>query len=401
VIAVALEYHWREFTLVALLFSTLFAAIANISYVPVVLKGTLKNAGPSLAHTGFALVLLGALISTSRQNEVSRNARNMDLRFLSDEFSNSTDVLLYRGDTVRMGEHYVHYRGKRKDGVNLMYEMDYFRIVPNLYHAGDTARIGGSLFRARDEHQAGPEFLVQQPDHWEALEQYTKRDLWHAREWSPTRPGERVFGLEPFVQINPRFGNVAEPSTKHWPTRDLYTHVRYADLALDPDTLADGSILPDDAWMPDRLYEKHVGDTIITPTSVVIIDSVYTVRDSATKAMLGEQYTVFAAMLRIRDLYNPDRWFEAKPLVIYANGQPVAGRAAEIAPLRIKYSLATVDGNALGLNVAESEFLVMQAIVFPGINILWIGCVLLALGTAIAIRQRIKSSGTAKQEAIT
>ena len=55
-----------------------------------------------------------------------------------------------------------------------------------------------------------------------------------------------------------------------------------------------------------------------------MIDSVYTVRDSVTKAMLGERYTVYAAKLRIRDLYQADRWFEARPQVIYANGQPVA-----------------------------------------------------------------------------
>ncbi|MBK9628712.1 MAG: hypothetical protein IPO56_13725 [Flavobacteriales bacterium] len=39
--------------------------------------------------------------------------------------------------------------------------------------------------------------------------------------------------------------------------------------------------------------------------------------------------------------------------------------------------------------MAEAEFLVLQAIVFPGINILWIGCVLMFLGTFMAVRQRI------------
>jgi len=58
--------------------------------------------------------------------------------------------------------------------------------------------------------------------------------------------------------------------------------------------------------------------------------------------------------------------------------------------LRIKYSLATVDGNKVGLNVAEAEFVVMQAIIFPGINLLWTGCVLMFLGTFMAVRQRIK-----------
>lgn len=392
ILTYALGYQWREFTLVALLFTTCFAALANIGYVPLVLKGNLKNAGPSVAHTGFALVLLGALISTSRSDAVSSNARNMDLRYLSEEFSNSEDILLYRGDTVRMADHYVRYRSKSQDGVNLRYAMDYFAVKPRTYHKGDTVRIGGSLFLAKDDHQAGLEFLEQQPAHWDELRNYTKRQLWHAREWNPTAPGDSLFALEPFIQVNPRFGNVAEPSTRHWPGRDLYTHLRYADLAIDPDTLVDGRIVPDDLWMPDRPYEKQVGDTVVTPTSVVIIDSLYTVRDSATKAMLGERYTVYAAMLRIRDLYNPDRWFEARPMVIYADGQPVAGRAAEVAPLRIKYGLATVDGDKLTLNVAEAEFVVMHAIVFPGINVLWIGCVLLALGTGMAVWQRVRGT---------
>jgi cytochrome c-type biogenesis protein CcmF len=187
-------------------------------------------------------------------------------------------------------------------------------------------------------------------------------------------------------------GNVAEPSTKHWLHRDLYTHIRYGDLSTESDSIAEG-------WMPDRLYEKTIGDTIVTPTSIVIIDSVYTVRDSATKAMLGERYTVYAAKLRIRDLYRADRWFDARPLVIYADGEAVAGKAAELESLRMRYGLATVVGDLndqqslkLGINVAEAEFVVMQALMFPGINILWLGCVLLALGSGMAVWQRVRNS---------
>jgi cytochrome c-type biogenesis protein CcmF len=399
---VVLKYSLAELNLIALFFSTAFAVTANVLYVPTILKGKLKNAGASVAHVGFGLVLLGALISTSRQDEVSRNTRNMDLRFLNEGFNNSEDILLYRGDTVLMGEHFVHYREKRKESVNLYYEMDYFAAVPRQYQAGDTVRVGEMLFRARADHQAGTFFLEDQPKQWDPLEVFSKRELWHAQDWSSSTPGEQVFALEPFVQINPRFGNVAEPSTKHWPARDLYTHVRYADLDVASDTA-------DDAWMPERLYDKHIGDTIITPTALAIIDSVSIVKDSVTKSMLGERYTVYAAHLRIRDLYQRDRWFTARPLVIYADGAPVASKAAELEGLRIKYDLATIaeeaptmghggpipgtGGMKVGVNVAEAEFLVMQAIVFPGINILWIGCVLLFLGSGMAVWQRVKGDG--------
>lgn len=404
---IVLAYTLAELQLIALLFSTAFAVVANLLYVPTVLKGKLKNAGASIAHVGFGLVLLGALISTSRQNEVSRNTRNMDLRFLNEGFDNSEDILLYRGDTVLMGEHFVHYREKRQEQVNLYYEMDYFAVEPRKYEAGDTVRVGEMLFTARSAHVAGKFFLEDQPKYWDPLETFTKRELWHTRDWSSSTPGAQVFELAPFVQLNPRFGNVAEPSTKHWPTRDLYTHVRYADLTVASDTA-------DDAWMPERLCNKQVGDTIITPTALAIIDSVTIVQDSVTKKMLGERFTVYAAHLRIRDLYQRDRWFAARPLVIYGDGQPVASKPAELEGLRIKYDVETVDMNTeptmghggpipgtgkvkVGINVAEAEFLVMQAIVFPGINILWIGCVLLFLGSLLAVWQRVKTGGTRKK----
>jgi len=405
-----LQYRLAELNLIALFFSTAFAVVANALYIPTVVKGGLKNGGPSIAHVGFALVLLGALISTSRQNEVSRNTRNMDLRFLNEAFNNNEDILLYRGDTVRMGEHYVRYKDKTQKAVDMVFNMEYFAVEPRTYHTGDTARVGEMLFRAKTDHQAGKFFLEDQPAHWEPLETFPQRVLWHAREWSSTRPGAPVFQLAPFVQLNPRFGNVAEPSTKHWPDRDLYTHVRYADLAMASDTA-------DDLWMPDRLYEKQVGDTIITPSALAIIDSVSTVKDSVTRQMLGERYTVYAVHLRVRDLYQRDRWFEARPLVIYSEGQVVAGKAAELPALRIKYGLASVElvpasptghGTSsptaekevlkIGLNVAESEFLVMQAIIFPGINILWIGCVLMFLGTLLAVVQRVRNGGRKKTE---
>lgn len=389
---VLLKYQFSELELIALCFATSFAFVANASYIGRVLKGDLSKAGPSVAHVGFALIMLGALISTSRQNEVSRNTKGMDLRYLNEGFSNSSDILLYRGDTVRMGEFYVHYREKSQEAHNLIYEMDYFTVEPRFYQAGDTVRVGDILMRARDDHYAADNYLKDMQEHWEALENYNRSAFWNARDWEPTEPGDLQFDLAPFVQLNERMGNVAEPSTKHWLHRDLYTHIRYADLETVKDTANDG-------WMPDRLYEKHVGDSIITPTSLVIIDSVYTVRDSVTRSMLGERYTVYAAKLRVRDLYRPDRWFEARPLVIYADGEPVAGKSAELKPLRIRYGLASVEpdthghgGLMLNLNVAEAEFVVMQAIIFPGINLLWIGCVLLFLGTFMAVWNRVRNS---------
>lgn len=380
-----MDYRLVEGNLVALLFASWFAVLANLLYIPLLLRGKLAKAGPSIAHVGFAMILLGALISMSRQQIISHNTSGPVLSFLNEDFNDGKDMLLYVGDTVPVGEFYVTFKGKRQEGVNLKYHMDYFGAVPQQYQAGDTVRVRNSLFVAKNDHVAGKQFLPDQPAHWAPLETFTRNELWDAPFWTPRHPGPKEFELAPMVQLNPRFGNVAEPSTKHWPQRDLYTHIRYAKL----DTAADG-------FMPSRLYEKAVGDTIVTPTCVILIDSIRAVQDSVTKARLGPDFTVYFLDMRVRDLYDEHRWFSAQPVVIYHNGQNVGSKGFEIPELNVKFDLASVDGDRVGVEVSEREFVIMQAIIFPGINILWIGCILMALGTLVAVRQRVRGKGSGK-----
>ncbi len=374
-----LEYRWFEANLVAMLFATTFAVLANALYIPQVLKWKIGPAGPAIAHTGFGLLLLGALISMSREEKISRNTAGPVLSYLNKEFNDGQDMLLYMGDTVPVGDFFVTFRDKHQERVNLHYNMDYFEAVPRLYHAGDTVRVRSMLFIARNDHQAGEVFLLDQPGHWEPLETFTRSQLWRAKNWSAREPGEKQFSLAPMVQLNPRFGNVAEPSTQHWLHRDLYTHIRYAKL----DTTADG-------YMPSRLYEKNIGDTIITPMCVIFLDSMRTVRDSVTMARLGPDFTVYVMNMRVRDLYDEHRWFEAKPLVIYHGNEPVGNKGFELPDLNVKLELATVKGDQIGVEVSEREFVIMQAIVFPGINILWLGLVLMTLGSFHSVRHRIR-----------
>ncbi|MGB0916551.1 MAG: hypothetical protein ACPGU4_03080, partial [Flavobacteriales bacterium] len=38
------------------------------------------------------------------------------------------------------------------------------------------------------------------------------------------------------------------------------------------------------------------------------------------------------------------------------------------------------------------EFIVMQAMIFPWINILWAGCLVMVIGTIMAMRRRLKAA---------
>ena len=55
--------------------------------------------------------------------------------------------------------------------------------------------------------------------------------------------------------------------------------------------------------------------------------------------------------------------------------------------------------NKFEIEVSEKEgnareFIIMKAIIFPYINILWVGCLLMIIGTWIAIIKRIKKLRT-------
>jgi len=62
-----------------LLFTAVFAIIANFDYFIRVLKGKFSFSGASIAHIGFAFILLGTLISNANSRIISKNRLNIDL----------------------------------------------------------------------------------------------------------------------------------------------------------------------------------------------------------------------------------------------------------------------------------------------------------------------------------
>jgi cytochrome c-type biogenesis protein CcmF len=74
---------------------------------------------------------------------------------------------------------------------------------------------------------------------------------------------------------------------------------------------------------------------------------------------------------------------------------PIPGIVDELG-LRFTFSNLKVDEKKVEIKFAEhksriKDYIIMQAIIFPYINVLWIGIILMVLGTFIAVLQRIKS----------
>ena len=201
-----------------LLFSSIFAAVANANYMVLVLKGKIRKAGASVAHIGFALVMLGVLISTSKKDVISQNTSGKSIETLGEKFSDQDNILLTQGDTLRMGKYMVTYIGKRFEGINVKFDVDYF-----------TKDASGKL--------------------------------------------NKEFTLSPLVQLNPRMGNVAEPDTRHFATFDVYTHVTFAADLGNPKEKKEET---KDEYTAAKNYTIKKGDSIFSSNAIIIFDSLST-----------------------------------------------------------------------------------------------------------------------------
>ncbi len=88
--------------------------------------------------------------------------------------------------------------------------------------------------------------------------------------------------------------------------------------------------------------------------------------------------------------------YTAKPLFVIRNFS-VYTQDAEIPELGLKFNFSKIDPETgkIELSVSEKksnkrDFIIMKAIIFPGINILWMGCLLMIIGSVVAIRKRIR-----------
>lgn len=340
IISVVLKYGVQDIPYMLLLFSATFATVANGSYIVTVLKGKIPKAGASIAHIGFALILIGALVSTSRSEVISKNQSGVDL---GKEFPNNENILLTKGDTLAMGNYFVSYRGDSLSGVNI-----YHKVV---YLANNNGK-----------------------------------------------PGEYKFTLYPLIQTNPRMGNVAEPDTRHFLHKDIYTSIAYdSELQERERERTEGKKTTDqEGYTVAADAALSVGDTAFTSQNIVLLDSIKVSPVSQNMEELikkGEEITITA---KLRVLGIDGKVYPVAPKLILKGDDLTPGNET-MERLGLKFNFFGIDMEnnqpKAKIRIAEkkqsSPFVIMKAIVFPGINVLWMGCLIMVLGTVLAIFHRV------------
>lgn len=327
--------HYRNVMYMAMLFTTLFLISANLYYWMKMLKGKLKIAGASVAHIGFGMILLGAFLSTSKTQTISMNTSGTDVESLGEDgdFSNRENILMMKNDTLRMADYFVTYVGKRKEGVNVFYQVDYL-----------TKTVSGYKLE---------------------------------------------FSLYPRVQTNPRMGNVAEPDTRHFLHKDIYSFVTYAEIEVEEDTETQ------EEYKNTSTEQLAPGDTLFAGQALLIFNGFEREVDRDEYNLEADDIAVAA---NITALEISGKKTTLSPLYVIRDRMavPIPAEMKELG-FRLVINKVLPEEGKVEIALYEKpeayrEFIVMQAMIFPWINILWAGCVVMIIGTVMAIRRRLKSA---------
>lgn len=314
-----------------------FAFLANLDYIIQFVKTKWKLAGASIAHIGFSLIILGSVVAAGHKKIISQNSGFIDLQMLNEEFKNNENVMLPRNTAFPMGDYYVVYRGDTLRNNVAYYQVDYLR------------------------------------------------------KNAQTQQLEPAFTLYPKIITSRTMGNVAEPSTKHFLDKDIFTFVTYADLDRLKQRVNPG------AHKLEFNEPQHVSvekkDTIFGTNFYVIfngfeaLSSIDELDEHKSLNIKLRGVFIVKDLAGMSDTLRPI--FEVKDNYQYSNPA-----FSETSGLKISVE-KILDDKKIEVAIAElknhprNDFIIMQAIVFPGINILWVGCFLMVFGTALAVLRRL------------
>lgn len=149
-------------------FFILFALIASLTNM-MFQTSRPRNTAAIITHIGFALFLMGAVLTFSNSKVISANTSPYDLG--SNE-ANAENLLLMRSDTLYMEGFYVTYVKSSKEGNFTTYQVDFLKKNGSNYH--------------------------------------------------------KEFTLLPTINVHPRMGAVYNPATRHFLNRDYYTYIATA-----------------------------------------------------------------------------------------------------------------------------------------------------------------------------
>lgn len=318
-----------------LVYASVYAVVANGAYIITALKGKMRSAGASVAHLGFGLMLLGIVISTSKQKAISHDT----LGLIGNDYfpagsaeakTPGENVYLPRNVPMAMGNYMVTYEG---DSTAPKDPKRYYKV-----------------------------HYIEKNDQGEVVDNFT---------------------LYPDAFINPQGqeGLIANPDSKHYWNRDIFTYVT---SVFDPSKMKDTAKY--------KAYQVQPGDSIFFSTGFMVLENIVPNPQSPNYHPQPGDLAV-GAKLMVKD--KQGKTFSAMPIYYLRDSAyqyTVADTVSDLA-LYIRFDKILPEQKKIQLQVRQSgivnDYIVMKAYVFPFINVLWIGTLIMIIGFLMSIRKAI------------
>lgn len=167
---IVLTNSWQAAHIVFLI-AALFACFSSLDML-LRFRNVLLNTPAIVSHLGISLFLLAVLLTFSQKETISRNTSGY---FLGESFPENENLLLMKDEILPMGNYYVTYKGNRREGEDIFYQIDFLK--------------------------------------------KNKDDQYYL-----------VFTSTPTIKLNETMGNVYNPHAKVYLGKDIFTYINFADL---------------------------------------------------------------------------------------------------------------------------------------------------------------------------
>lgn len=334
--------------LYAALFATIYAVVANAVYIKSGLNGKLKAAGGSIAHLGFGLMIAGMIISAGNKKIISEEkykafAIPMGIDPLTKEQDNAAEnINLIRHVPTKMGDYSVTYL---HDSAGHEKDRRFFQL----------------LFQNKNEK---------------------------------TNETGESFVLTPDVYMMKDNNMSSNPDTKRYITHDVFTYISYT---INPASNTDTASF--------KLFELKKGDTAFYSKGYLIYNGP---NKNHSRIVPGNPQLAIAADLTV--VAKDSTRYHAEPVLIVDKEDPFLVKAGKDSlklvslddtlyqqNLYLRFMNVDPQKETILLGVKESDrmidFVTLKAYVFPYINLVWLGLLMMAVGVIMSMLNRLKIPG--------
>ena len=318
------------------LFASIFSVIANAAYLRTVLQGNVKAGGAAIAHLGFALMITGMLISSGNKKVISDNSKTgLFIPFDKDPTGRQTE--------------------------NPMENLTLLKDIPT--------QLGNYTVTYLDDSSGQEKNRVFYHIH------FKKTD-------TATNKVNEDFTLTEDVYQMKDNNLSSNPGTRHYLTHDVFTYIS---------TTSVKNKSADTAQY--KIHEMGINDTVFYSKGFLVLNNMLKNPDNE-RFHFSPSDTALVADITVYGQDNTKT--KAYPALTITN-QQINFIDDTLIRQNLYLKLAGLaSNNKFKIGVKESEaltdFITIKAYVFPCINLVWVGLLIMAFGFIISICRRVKAA---------